>query len=192
MIEFKHTLLPVPVRPAISKCGSVARSTTIGLPATSLPKIDRNAHLLDAAVGLFDHFAQADQLPLVVGNLDADRVFAWNGGDDANAGHAQGNGQIVGQAGDFRQPQARFEFDFVLRDDRPGFDFDDFHFEAETGERLLQHLGLLTHFFFVFFEMNGFTRQEQIERRKLIIENFLRAFGRVEFIDNLLALFVPA
>ena len=38
MIEFKQTLLPVPVRPAISKCGSVDRSTTIALPDTSLPR----------------------------------------------------------------------------------------------------------------------------------------------------------
>ena len=38
MIEFRHTLLPVPVRPAISRCGNVARSTIMGLPETSLPR----------------------------------------------------------------------------------------------------------------------------------------------------------
>ena len=38
MIEFKQTDLPVPVRPAISKCGMLAMSTTMGLPATSLPR----------------------------------------------------------------------------------------------------------------------------------------------------------
>ena len=38
MIEFRQTLLPVPVRPAISRCGKVERSTTIGLPDTSLPR----------------------------------------------------------------------------------------------------------------------------------------------------------
>jgi len=38
MIELRQTLLPVPVRPAINRCGNAARSTTIGLPATSLPR----------------------------------------------------------------------------------------------------------------------------------------------------------
>ena len=35
---FKQTDLPVPVRPAISKCGKLAKSATMGLPATSLPR----------------------------------------------------------------------------------------------------------------------------------------------------------
>ena len=38
MIEFKHTDLPVPVRPAINKCGKLARSTVRDFPETSLPR----------------------------------------------------------------------------------------------------------------------------------------------------------
>ena len=38
MIALRQTLLPVPVRPAISKCGILAKSTTIGFPETSLPR----------------------------------------------------------------------------------------------------------------------------------------------------------
>ena len=35
---FRHTLFPVPVRPAISRCGIFARSTTSGRPDTSFPR----------------------------------------------------------------------------------------------------------------------------------------------------------
>ena len=98
MIEFRHTLLPVPVRPAISRCGSVVRSTTIGLPATSLPRKIGIRIFLALPLALFDHFAQADQLPLVVGHFDADGVLAGDRRDDAHARHAQGDGQVVGQA----------------------------------------------------------------------------------------------
>ena len=38
MIEFKQTDFPVPVRPAIRRCGSFAKSATIGAPPTSLPR----------------------------------------------------------------------------------------------------------------------------------------------------------
>ena len=38
MIEFKQTLFPVPVRPAMSKCGRLAKSTDNGLPETSFPR----------------------------------------------------------------------------------------------------------------------------------------------------------
>ena len=33
-----QTLLPVPVAPATNRCGALARSTTTGLPETSLPR----------------------------------------------------------------------------------------------------------------------------------------------------------
>ena len=36
--EFRQTLFPVPVRPAINKCGILAMSMTSGRPETSLPK----------------------------------------------------------------------------------------------------------------------------------------------------------
>ena len=38
MIALRQTLLPVPVRPAINRCGSVDRSTVNGFPETSLPR----------------------------------------------------------------------------------------------------------------------------------------------------------
>ena len=132
MIAFRQTVLPVPVRPAISRCGSVGQIDRQRLAADVLAQEERNPHLLDLAVGLFDHFAEPDDLPLLVGHFDADRVLAGNRRDDADAGHAQGDRQVVGQAGDLRQPQAGFELDFVLGDDRAGVDLDDLHREAEV------------------------------------------------------------
>ena len=37
IMEFMHTLLPLPVEPAISACGIFARSSTMGTPVISLP-----------------------------------------------------------------------------------------------------------------------------------------------------------
>ena len=88
-------------------------------------------------------------MPLGVGHFDADRVLAGNRGHDAHAGHAQGDRQVVGQAGDLRQPQAGFELDLELGDHRAGLDLDDFDAEAEIEERLFQNLGLAADFLFV-------------------------------------------
>ena len=59
---------------------------------------------------------------MLVGNLDADRVLARDGRDDADAGHFQIHGQVVGQARDLVEPQAGFQGNFVLGDDRAGID----------------------------------------------------------------------
>ena len=61
-----------------------------------------------------------------------------SGATIAHARHAQGDGQIVGQAGDLAQPQAGLEFDLELRDDRPGLNLDHADVEAEVDEGLFQ------------------------------------------------------
>jgi len=38
MMLFRHTLLPEPVAPAMSRCKSLVKSATSGLPAMSLPR----------------------------------------------------------------------------------------------------------------------------------------------------------
>ena len=130
---------------------------------------DRNLHLLGSAVGFFDHFAEADELAVFVGHFDADGVLAGDRGDDADARHAEGDRQVVGQARDLRQPQAGFELDFVLGDDRAGFDFDDVDVEAEVVERLFQNLGLAADFFFLLLVAHVFAGQQQFERRQLVV-----------------------
>ena len=47
IMAFKQTDLPVPVRPAISRCGISARSKTSGWPLTSLPRNSGMRHSLD-------------------------------------------------------------------------------------------------------------------------------------------------
>ena len=133
-----------------------------------LAEEERDLHLLGLAVGFLDHFAEADQLPLLVGHFDADGVLAGDRGDDADARHAQGDGQVVGQAGDLREPQAGFQLDLELGDDRAGFDLDDPDVEAEIEERLFQDLGLAADFFFVLFVADVFVREQQFERRELV------------------------
>ncbi len=46
MMEFRQTLFPDPVAPAINRCGIFIRSAIIGLPAISFP---REMVILDAA-----------------------------------------------------------------------------------------------------------------------------------------------
>ena len=38
MMALRQTLLPVPVLPAINRCGILAKSTTMGVPETSFPR----------------------------------------------------------------------------------------------------------------------------------------------------------
>ena len=68
-----------------------------------------------------------------------------------------------------RQPQAGFELDFVLGDDRAGFDFDDADVEAEVLERLFEDLGFAADFLLVLFVADVLVRQQQVERRQLVV-----------------------
>ena len=107
-----------------------------------LAEEDGNPHLLGVAVGLFHHLAEADDLPIVVGHFNAHGVLARQRGHDTHAGHAQGDGQIVGQAGDLAQPQSGLEFHLELGDDRTGLDFHHADIEAEVGKGLFQDFRL--------------------------------------------------
>ena len=179
-MALRQTLLPVPVRPAINKVRQRRKIDSQCIAAHVLAQEERNAHLLDFAVGLFNDFANAHDLPLFVGHFDADGIFAGNRRDDADAGHAEGDRQIVGQAGDFRQPQARFELDFVLRDDGTGFDFDDLHGEAEIEECLFENLGFAANFGRLGLEIHVVAGEQQFGRGQFIV------FGggrRARFVD---------
>ena len=149
-----------------------------------LAQVDRNLHPLGAAVGFLDHLAEADQLAVLVGHFDADGVLAGDRRDDAHAGHAQRDRQVVGQARDLREPQAGFELDFELGDDRAGLDLDDLHVEAEVVERLFQDLGLAADFLFVLLVADLLVRQQQIERRQFVVDFLVGLLvGGVELFD---------
>ena len=138
--------------------------------------------------GLLDHFAQPHDLPHLVGHFDAHGVLAGNRRHDANAGHAQGDRQVVGQAGDLGQPQAGFQFDFVLRDDGSGFDFDDLHVEAKIGERLFQDLGLAPDLARLPLEVDFVAFFEQIDGGQFVVVDFLGQVGAVQAVHDLLPL----
>ena len=80
----RQTLLPVPVRPAIKRCGIFVRSTTTGRPLTSLPEEQRNPHFVDRVGARFDQFAEANENLFLVRHFHADRVLARNRRDEAD------------------------------------------------------------------------------------------------------------
>ena len=124
-------------------------------------------------------------MPLVVGHFDADGVLARQRGDDSDARHAQGDGQIVGQSGDFAESQAGFQFDLELGDDRPGLDFDDADVEAEIEESLFEDFRFAADFLLLFLEAERFALHEEIERGQLEIGGLLlNGDGFVQFIEN--------
>ena len=95
IIALIATDLPLPVAPAISRCGMRARSPTTGWPAVSLPSasVSVDGELRERL--RFEHLAQHDLVAPRVGDLDADHRLARHRRQDAHAGHAQRHGQIV-------------------------------------------------------------------------------------------------
>jgi hypothetical protein len=153
-----------------------------------LAQVERDPHLQRLAVGLFHDLAEPDQLPLAVGDLDADGVLAGNRRDDPHAGHPQRDGQVVGQRGDFAQSQAGLQLDLELGDHRPGLDFDHVDLEAEIGERLFQHLGLVANVLFMFIETERLALQQQIERGQFVVFRTGVVVGRLDLLDHLVSL----
>ena len=130
----------------------------------------RNPHLLRLADGLLHHFAEAHQLPLGVGDLDADRILSRNRGHDAHARHAQRNRQVVGQARNPAQPQPGFELDLELGNHRAGLDFHHANVKAEVGEGFFQNPGFAANLFFLLLETERFARQEQVGLRQFVLD----------------------
>ena len=102
MIELRHTLLPVPVRPAIKQMRQGGQVHDHRVAGDVLAQVDGDFHPLGPAIRFFDHLAEPHKLAVLVGHFDADGVLAGNWRDDPHAGHAEGNGQVVGQPRDFR------------------------------------------------------------------------------------------
>ena len=88
--------------------------------------------------------------------FDPDRILAWNRGDDSDTGNSQGDRQVISKARNSSESQAGFQFDFVLSDDRTGFDLDHFDLEAEVLEGLFQNPRFAADFFFLIVERDIF------------------------------------
>ena len=168
IIAFRQTDLPVPVLPAISRWGMSARSNTMGVPFTSLPRIQGDLAGPAARLDAGDHLAEPDHDAAIVGDLDADGRLARNRRHDPHAGHRQGDGQVVGQAHDPRYPQAGLQLDLELRDHRAGVDLDDANLVAEVEQRPLQQHGPGVDLGFVVLDRERRGGLQQIARRKLV------------------------
>ena len=128
----------------------------------------RDVHPVRLVAGFFDHVADADDLPRLVGHLDADGVLARDRCDDPHAGHPQPDRDVVGQPRDLRQPQAGLQLDLILGDHRAGFDLDDADVVSEFGERLFEQPRLAADFVQLFVVGNVVAGGEQIDRRQRV------------------------
>ena len=117
-IALTLTDLPVPVEPAISRCGIVARSLTNGSPWMVLPSA--SVSLRRASGGRRPiRAARACEIcsRFGFGNLDADGGLAGDAVDQHRLGlHRQA--EVVGEAGDLAVLHAGVRLELVGRDDR--------------------------------------------------------------------------
>ena len=144
MMALTHTLLPDPVAPAISTCGIFDRSALNGWPATSWPSAKASllvaAHRLEVARA--EHLLERDQIEGAVRDLDADVRLAGDRRLDPDGARRQAQRQVVGQALDPRQLDARLHVQRVLGDDRTLLDARHLHADPEMRQRLLDPLAL--------------------------------------------------
>ncbi len=170
MIEFRQTLLPVPVRPAISRCGSVARSTTSGLPATSLPRKSGILHLLRPcrwpprslrAAGRAAAARWALRCRRCSCRESARRCARW-----ARAGRSPDRrpGSVIF---DSRRPASSSTSYCAMTG--PVSISTTLTLKPKFGERLFQNLGLAADFLLVLVEAHIVRRQQQVERRQLVV-----------------------
>ncbi len=112
------TDLPVPVAPAISRCGILARSAMTGRPSRSSPSVTGSnrssaVHCSSSSSSRKHHHAR-----LGIRHLDAHHVAAGNPGH-AHRARAHLEGQVVGEGNQPIHLDARAEPHAVLRDYRP-------------------------------------------------------------------------
>ena len=186
MIEFKQTLLPVPVRPAIQQVRQRRQIHDQRSAGHVLAQINRDPHLLGLAARLFHHFAEMHDLPVVVGHFDAHGVFAGQRGHNTHARHAQGNSQIVGQPRDAAQTQSGLQFHLELSDNRAGLDFHHADIESEVGEGFFQYLRLTANLFFLFVETECLAPHKQFQRGQFIVRGLAAYTGFVHFVKHFL------
>ena len=120
IIALIDTDLPVPVAPATSRWGILARSVAKRRAADVFAERQRDLRI-GAAIGLaLNHFSQIDSLAARVGNFDTDHRLAWDRRQDAHADGAQRHGEIVGEHDDAPDFDAGRRLEFVHGDNRSG------------------------------------------------------------------------
>ena len=120
-----------------------------GLPGDVLPQADAQRRLHPAIFLRLHHVAQGDEGLGAVGHFDANVALAGHGGLDADGAGGQGQGQVIGQAGDLADLDLRplaaahhdiVGFDAELGDRRPLIDLHDGGRRAEAVEGVLDDL----------------------------------------------------
>ena len=138
---FRHTLLPVPVRPAISRCGILVRSTISGRPLTSLPrKIGIRMLSMSLPAG-FDQLRSRTITCLSFGTSTPTVFLPGIGATTRTAGTRSAIARSSAAPITFESRRPGFQFQLELRDDRTGVDLGDLHVQAEFLERLFQRRG---------------------------------------------------
>ena len=168
------TDLPVPVDPAISRCGIVARSRDERLAVDGLAERQRQLRLR-APIGVrLEQLAHRDLLAIGVRNLDADRRLAGDAIDQHRLGlHREA--EIVGEAGDLAVLHAGVRLELVGRDDRARVNLDDRSFDRELAALLLEQPRPFHQLALVDLAL-GLRRVEQRHRRERV--RALLALGR--------------
>ncbi len=98
MMLLRHTLLPEPVAPAMSKCNIFVKSATSGLPPISRPSAMANGDFICRNSLRLDNFAQKHRARLFVRHFDADDGFAGHRRLHPHARRGQIECNVVGQA----------------------------------------------------------------------------------------------
>src|SRR6185436_11420618 len=111
------------------------------LAADGLAKADRQLALHLLEVGTRQHLAQIDGLARLVGQLDADRVAAWNHGNAGRDG-AHRAGDVVGERDHAARLDAGRGLELIKGDDGAGADIDDVALDAEIVEHAFEAAGL--------------------------------------------------
>ena len=101
------------------------------------------AHV-DVVLG-FKHPADADGRPDLVGHLDTDGGFAGNGGFDTHTGGGKVQGDIIRQAGDTADLDARLGLQLIPGHGRAAADIQDMGLNTKAVQRVHQDIGVFLH-----------------------------------------------
>ena len=134
-------------------------------------------------LGGIDNLPQGDRRDRAVRHLDANHGNFSGNGSDADAGRAQTQGNIIGAAGDFIQPDALVKLHLVAGNAGAAGDVDDMSVDIEAGEGLVEAAGILPHFLRA-VRPGTYRTLQQIQRREAVIR-LLHPLGLGDFCGHL-------
>ena len=140
MREFTQTDLPEPVAPAMRRWGRLHEVDELGLASDVLAEDDGYLHLRGLEGLVIDDLAEGDYGTPLVGHLDAHRVLARDGRDDADARGGEPQGDVVREVGDLGEADAGGGEDLEHRYNWSLSDAGDLGLDVELREGLLEDL----------------------------------------------------